>query len=189
AAAELFFSSHLKDDLNESIIKEIRRQKENIILIGMPGSGKTVIGRALAGLTGRKCWDIDEYISSSQGRSIEDIFAQKGESYFRHLEREAVSLLAKESGRIITTGGGVVLDRANYAPLRQNGRIYYIERAIDQLSMDGRPLSLDLAHLLLMEKQRKPLYRGFYDVIIENNGFIEAAAEKIWSDFYENIGD
>lgn len=184
-AAELFFRTSFPDALPEAILSELHIASENILLIGMPGSGKSSIGKALARLSGRECVDIDDLIVKEEGRSIPQIFAQEGEEAFRTLEKETLLRECKEGGRIIVTGGGVVLDPDNYPPLHQNGKIYHISRAVELLATQGRPLSTDGKALRDMEARRLPLYERFRDVEIYNED-IDAAAERIWRDFNEN---
>ena len=188
AAEEHFFGKSIPDSENERILAMLRRDTQNIVLIGMPGCGKTTVGRALARLTGREAIDIDQRIEERAGRSIPEIFAAGGEEAFRALEREATAEAGKLSGRIILTGGGVVKDPRNYAPLRQNGRIYQLRRDLSALATDGRPLSAG-ADLAEMYAQRSPLYARFRDEVIDNNGTVEETAEAIWRDFVEHSGD
>ena len=188
AAEEHFFDRTIADSENERILAMLRRDTQNIELIGMPGCGKTTVGRALARLTGREAIDIDQRIEERAGRSIPEIFAAGGEEAFRALEREATAEAGKLSGRIILTGGGVVKDPRNYAPLRQNGRIYQLRRDLSALATDGRPLSAG-ADLAEMYAQRSPLYARFRDEVIDNNGTVEETAEAIWRDFVEHSGD
>jgi len=188
AAAEMFMETDIPLSENDRITNIIRRQTGNIVLVGMPGSGKSCIGAALAQICGRCAVDIDAQIINADGRSIPEIFAQSGEDEFRRLEREQIEIAGKQSGCIIITGGGAVKDERNYMPLHQNGRIYYIKRPIEDLPRDGRPLSQN-ADLSIMYAQRAPLYERFCDVIIENTGSIEEAADKIWRDYNENISD
>ncbi len=188
AAEEYFFGVPIPDAENESIFRQIRRQTENIVLIGMPGSGKSTVGKALSALTRRQCVDIDEEIVRAAGRSIPEIFAQSGEEEFRRLEREETAKAGRESGKIIVTGGGAVKDGCNYPSLRQNGRIYHLERGLAQLARDGRPLS-EGADLAALYRERLPLYTRFRDAVVHNNGAAEKTAEEIWRDFCENTGD
>ncbi|HBR08518.1 MAG TPA: shikimate kinase [Clostridiales bacterium] len=189
AAAELFFDRKIPDGNIPEITGKLRRETENIVLIGMPGSGKSEIGKVLSQMTGRPLSDTDDMVSMAVGESIPDIFASRGEAAFRALEREAVRTAAKESGRIVVTGGGVVLDSGNYPPLHQNARIYHILRATELLETAGRPLSGDAAALGAMSKKRMPLYARFRDAAIENDGAVSDAAREIWRDFCENTCD
>lgn len=187
AAEEHFFGSPIPDSENERILSMLRRDAANIVLIGMPGCGKTTVGEALAALTGREAIDIDARITARAGCSIPEIFAQGGETAFRALEREETADAGKLSGKIILTGGGVVKDARNYAPLRQNGRIYHLIRDLNALPTDGRPLSQG-ADLSAMWAERAPLYARFRDTAVENSGTIEETAAMIWRDFCENSG-
>jgi shikimate dehydrogenase len=148
----------------------------------MPGSGKTSVGRTLAKLLNRDFVDTDALVEASSGRSIPDIIEQDGEAAFRVLEREAVAQAGKTGGHIIATGGGVVLFPENYAPLAQNGRIYFLQRDLSRLPTDGRPLSRKLEE---MYAKRLPLYRRFADAEVDCNGSVEEAAQVIKGEFYE----
>ena len=188
AAEEHFFEKAIPDSENERILADLRAQTTNIILVGMPGCGKTTVGQALAALTGREAIDIDARIVDRAGCSIPEIFAQGGESAFRALEREETAEAGKLSGKIILTGGGVVKDARNYAPLHQNGRIYHLTRDLSVLPTDGRPLSQG-ADLAAMWAERAPMYARFRDVMIENNGTVAETAAAIWRDFCAHSGD
>ena len=188
AAEEKFFGRKIADSEIERITAMLRRDMTNIVLIGMPGSGKTTIGTALAAKTGREMIDIDAEIVKSAGCSIPEIFTREGEGKFRQLEMEAVREAGKETGKIIMTGGGVVTRSANYAPLHQNGRIYQLERDLSVLPVDGRPISQKTSAAELY-RQRAPLYKDFRDVLIDNNGTVAETVEGIWRDFNENTGN
>jgi shikimate dehydrogenase len=187
AAEEHFFDKTISDSENERILAMLRQEMTNIVLIGMPGCGKTTVGAALAELSGREAIDLDAKIVEKAGRSIPDIFAQEGERAFRVLEREVTAEVGKLSGKILLTGGGVIKDRRNYAPLHQNGRVYHLTRDLNVLPTDGRPLS-QTTDLTAMWAERKPLYQAFRDVEIDNNGSLADTAGAIWRDFCENSG-
>ena len=188
AAEEHFFGTVIPDSENERILAQLRQETANIVLIGMPGCGKTTVGEALARLTGREAIDIDQRIVQTAGCSIPDIFARDGEDAFRDLERRETAKAGKLSGKIILTGGGVVKDPRNYAPLHQNGRIYHLIRDLAALPTDGRPLSQG-ADLNAMWAQREPMYARFRDAVIDNNGTVEHTAAAIWRDFCAHSGD
>ena len=187
AAEEHFFEKTIPDSENERILALLRREGTNIVLIGMPGCGKTTVGQALAALTGREAIDIDARIVEKAGCSIPEIFAAEGEAAFRALEREVTTEVGKLSGKIILTGGGVVKDRRNYVPLHQNGRIYQLVRDLNTLPTDGRPLSQG-TDLSAMWTERAPLYAAFRDAAMDNNGTVKDTAAAIWRDFCENSG-
>ena len=188
AAEEHFFERSIPDSENERILARLRQETTNIVLIGMPGCGKTTVGQALARLTGREAVDIDQRIVEKAGCSIPEIFAAEGEAGFRALEREVTAEVGKGAGKIILTGGGVVKDPRNYASLHQNGRIYHLIRDLDLLPPDGRPLSQG-ANLAAMWAERKSMYQRFRDVMIENTGTVEETAAAIWRDFCAHSGD
>ena len=151
---------------------------ENIILIGMPGSGKTTVGKLLAEKNGRKFVDADEELVKHAGRTIPDIFASDGESYFRQLETEVLSSLGQQSGLVLATGGGCVTQMRNYPLLHQNGTIFCLNRDISKLPTEGRPLS-QIAKMEEMYRIRKPLYEAFADHMIDNDCSPAAAVEQI----------
>lgn len=185
AAEELFFDRAIADGQNERILKLMRQSTQNIVLVGMPGSGKTTIGYTLAKLAGRQAVDLDEQIVKADGRPIPQIFAESGEAAFRALEREQAQRWGKESGLVLVTGGGIVKDERNYHALKQNGRIYEIQRDLALLPRDGRPLSQS-SDLAAMQRERAPLYRRFRDAINVNNATAAEAAARIWQDFCDN---
>ena len=188
AAEELFFDRAIDDGENERILRLLRESMQNIVLIGMPGSGKTTVGAALGKLTGRRVIDLDEQIVCVAGKSIPEIFTDSGEAAFRKLEREQALVWGRESGLILVCGGGIVKDERNYPALRQNGRIYQIARETTQLAREGRPLSAH-ADLDVMQRERAPLYRRFRDAEIANDASPENAAQRIWNDYCSHLDD
>ena len=168
-AAEWFTDTSVSDDVIARIHNTLRVQMENIILIGMPGCGKSTIAALLAAKLGRKSVDADETIVQLAGKSIPEIFAQDGEAEFRRIETQALSQLGMQSGLIIATGGGCVTQERNYPLLHQNGTIFWLERELDLLPTEGRPLS-QANKLTDMYKIRKPMYERFADFCIDNNG-------------------
>jgi len=152
-------------------------ETENIVLIGMPGCGKTVIGRALASLSNRALFDTDKVVEEMSGKTIEQIFAGEGEAAFRAWEKRAIVLAAKGDGRIIATGGGAVLDEENCRALTGNGRLYFIERDLKLLPTIGRPLSYDIKALYTA---RLPIYLSWAAETIKNDASIKEAAQQIF---------
>ena len=154
-------------------------KKNNVILIGMPGSGKTSIGKALKEELSLDFIDTDEEIVKREGKSIPEIFKEKGEEYFRKVESEVLRSVGVLTGKIISTGGGVVKNPENYFPLKQNGKIFWIDRAIEKLVTEGRPLSKDRETVEKLYEERKDKYSAFSDVKIDNNGEISSAVKGV----------
>lgn len=179
---ELFFDSKISDDEIKRIGDKLRREMENIVLIGMPGCGKSTIGGLLSALAMRPVIDLDAKVEEAAGRTIPEIFKADGEAVFRRLEAEQAALAGKERGSIIVTGGGVVKLIENYRHLHQNGRIFHVIRDTEELDLRGRPLSR-AEDMERMYKQRLPLYEAFRDAAIDNNGAASDAAEAIWRQF------
>ena len=183
-SAEWFTGTSISDSKIHEIYATLRTQMENIILIGMPGCGKSTIGAILAEKAGKTLVDADFYLTESAGRSIPEIFASDGESYFRRLETQVLQELGKRSGIILATGGGCVTRDENYPLLHQNGTIFCIQRDLSALSTDGRPLSQS-TKLIDMYQIRKPMYEKFADHHIYNSTPADAAAMqilKIWEE-------
>ncbi len=168
-AAELFLRTELPDDAIDTVVRRMERHMGNIVLIGMPGCGKSTIAKLLAARLGRRLFDTDAMVVESTGRAIPSIFATDGEETFRALETEAVRRCGMESGAVIATGGGVVTRACNHAPLSQNGRLVFLHRDLNKLPTAGRPLSQTNTAESLYAR-RLPLYRAFADVEIDNNG-------------------
>ena len=187
AAEERFFDKAIPASENERILAQLRREMTNLILIGMPGSGKTTVGEALSRLTGREAVDLDQMIETTAGCSIPEIFRREGESGFRARERAAAEEAGKRTGVILLTGGGIIKTAENYAALHQNGRIYQLVRDLSLLPTEGRPLSQG-ADLAAMWRERAPLYARFRDVEIDNSGTVEDTAAAIWRDFCAHSG-
>ena len=177
-AAEVFTGGKISDEVIEKIYRRLSHQMKNIVLIGMPGCGKSTIGTLLAEKLGRTLADADEKIISLAGKSIPDIFAQDGEPTFRDWETKALTELGKQSGLVIATGGGCVTQKRNYPLLHQNGYLVWLERDCSVLPTDGRPLS-QANDLGKMYAARKPLYEVFADIRVENTGTPEETVQKI----------
>lgn len=177
-AAEVFTGRKISDEVIEKIYRRLSHQMKNIVLIGMPGCGKSTIGTLLAEKLGRTLADADEKIISLAGKSIPDIFAQDGEPTFRDWETKALTELGKQSGLVIATGGGCVTQKRNYPLLHQNGYLVWLERDCSVLPTDGRPLS-QANDLGKMYAVRKPLYEAFADIRVENTGTPAETVQKI----------
>ena len=177
-ASEWFTGSAIDGTVIEDIYRQLTRQMENIVLIGMPGCGKSTIGKLLAQQLGRTFVDADAEIEIRSQMTIPEIFEQYGEEGFRQIETEVLRRLGQQSGLVIATGGGCVTREENYPLLHQNGRIIWIQREISTLATDGRPLS-QAGKLEQMYQIRKPLYAKFADSMVTNDTTPEAAAESI----------
>ena len=176
-SAEWFTGESISDDVIEPILDRLEADMQNIVLIGMPGSGKTTVGKCIAEMSGRRFADSDELIVRLAGKSIPEIFAQDGEEVFRNWETKALAELGKQSGLVIATGGGCVTRECNYNLLHQNGQIHWVIRSLDKLSTEGRPLSQQV-DLKQMYRQREPMYFRFMDHLIHNDGDPDSAARQ-----------
>ena len=184
-AAELFTGHAIPEERTDEIYGALREQALNLILIGMPGSGKSSIGRALAERMGREFVDCDAEIVKRARMTILEIFAKRGERAFRDLESEVISEVCREKGRVIATGGGAILREENVRAMRQNGVVILVERSLTELPMDGRPLSSSQQALFDMWKVREPLYRAAADTCIDNNGRHGDAVDAAKEAYYE----
>ena len=174
-AAEYFTGAPLSDDLIADIHRRLSIQMQNIILVGMPGCGKSTVGRLLAEQTGKTFADADSLVSELAGKPIPRIFQEDGEKVFRQWETTALEYLGKQSGLVIATGGGCVTQPRNYSLLHQNGTIFWLKRDVNLLPTEGRPLS-QTEKLQDMYSVRRPLYEAYSDLVINNNG---TAAETV----------
>ena len=171
----------------EQILRDMRREKENIILIGMPGVGKTTVGKALGEEMGRTCVDVDQELEKEIG-DISTYITEQGEPAFREKEAEMIAKLGTQTGLIISTGGGCVTVPKNYAHLRQNGRIYQLTQPVENLSTSGRVLSSGgIERLRELEATRTPMYENFAQCIVEHNRNAPETVATILEDFEANL--
>lgn len=167
-ASELFFDRKYEDRLMESIYFYMKSRKANIVLVGMPGSGKSSVGLKLAEALGREFIDTDALIVKKAGMEITDIFAKFGEPHFRDIESEVIKELSADTGVIISTGGGAVLRNANVRELKRNGVLYLLDRPLDNIvPTDDRPLADTEEKLVALYKERKPIYEACCDEVID----------------------
>lgn len=177
-AAELFGGAPIPEERIGEITAALQRQMYNVVLIGMPGCGKSTVGKQAAAQLGRPFYDADEVLAQKAGCTIPELFQKRGEDGFRALESQVLQELGKLSGAVIATGGGCVTRPENYAALHQNGRIFWLQRELGQLPTAGRPIS-QKTDVRALYTVRKPLYARFADVIVENNAGSGDAAARI----------
>ena len=179
-ASSLFSACSTNDVEIEAIYRCLLFEKQNIVLIGMPGCGKTTVGRLLAQRLHRPFYDTDELIYKSAGKKIADIITQHGEPYFRSVENETIKNLAEETGCVIATGGGAVLSRQNTDHLGMNGILVFLNRSPQLLAPSPeRPLSATKEDLLKRYEERIDIYRAAAEVCIEADASPEYVAAEI----------
>lgn len=184
-ASEIFFDCTYPKERAERIYQELFRKKENIVLVGMPASGKSTVGRLLAAQLGRAFCDSDDLIVEAAGKPISDIFRDEGETAFRDLESRVISeQLAQKNSLVIATGGGAILRDENVNALRRNGRLYFLDRPLKELlPTEDRPLATTAEKIRLLYEQRYSRYCSVSDVRIDVQDEAEGIAEQIGKDY------
>jgi shikimate dehydrogenase len=187
-AAELFTGETFSGDVTEKVLSDVMKDILNIVLIGMPGSGKTAVGKIIAQKLGREFIDTDSEVERASKMPIPDIFKAYGEDYFRALEAQAVRKAAAKCAVVISTGGGVPMSEANRRAIAQNGFTCYIERELEKLQTDGRPLSAGANALTDMYDRRHPLYLSMCDIRYKaGEGRLDEAADYIIGQFLRTV--
>lgn len=166
-SAQLFLGRDIPDGRVAEITRRLEGETRNILLIGMPGCGKSTVGRALARTLSRPLADLDEEIAARAGMSIPEIFAGQGEEAFRRLEHQVLLDAARKSGTVIACGGGIVTRPENFDPMRRNSAVVFLRRDLKLLPSVGRPLSQRDGPEKLY-RQRKPLYEKAADFAVDN---------------------
>lgn len=177
-SAEMFLNAKIPDERVDEVVRAMEGKAKNLILIGMPGCGKSTVGQALARRLGRPLVDLDEEIVREAGTSIPEIFAHQGEEAFRKIEHRLLLKAAQQSGAVIATGGGIVTRKENMDPMRQNSVVIFLRRELNLLPREGRPLS-QRDGLEKLYRQRLPLYKKVADIAVDNVVVEETASEII----------
>ena len=179
-ASALFLDKTADESVIDKTYARILKEKRNIVLCGMPSSGKTTVGKEIAKVFGKKFIDTDDVVVEKRKESISDIFEKYGEGEFRKEERLAIEELSKENGLVIATGGGAVLDENNVRALRRNGVILFLDRSLENLvATADRPLSSDTEKLKNLFEKRYDVYKSCADAAIPADGKIADVVEKI----------
>lgn len=187
-ACELFTGRPVPPQRIQRAQRLLRSQAMNVVLVGMPGVGKSTVGALVGRRLGREVVDLDAQIAAQAGMDIPQIFAREGEDGFRAREAETLRRFALEGGRVLVTGGGAVLEAQNRLNLRANGWVVHLARPLDALPLEGRPLSRDRAALKDMWRRRAPLYAACADAVYDNTKTPDACAGAIEEGWYEVLG-
>ena len=178
-SAEQFVDAKLGDETIDRVYNAVLSEQKNIVLIGMPGCGKSTVGKILAKKLGRELVDTDEEIVKADGRTIPEIFSGEGEQFFRSIETDVCKSVGKKLFGVIATGGGAVVRKENRDALKQNGTVIYLKKDISQLSVDGRPLSKNVESVKKLYDERKEIYEAFADFAVEVSSDAEVTAERV----------
>ena len=183
-AVEKFIDTTVSLEKIEEVFNKIYKDKMNVVLIGMPASGKSSVGKELEKLLSKSFVDSDIVLSENAEKTISEIFSEYGEAYFRELEKDTIKNISSENSHIIATGGGAILNYENIENLKSNGRIYFLDRPLSMLlTTDDRPLSSNRTDLEKRYNERYELYRKYADVIIDGSGCVKEVAKRIEADF------
>ncbi|MBR6517233.1 MAG: shikimate dehydrogenase [Bacilli bacterium] len=179
-AAGIFLNKEIDLNIIDEIYEKIKNDKENIVLIGMPSSGKSTIGKILSEQLNKKLIDTDELIVNKLNMSIAEYMKTHSEKEFRDIETECVKEAAKMSNVVVATGGGAILRTENVNALKQNGKLYFLKRNLELLTpTESRPFSSDMEALKKRYTERLPIYESVCDVVIDNNNEISDAVKQI----------
>jgi len=175
-SAEFFAGEKVSDGDAKRVEKETLDFVRNIVFIGMPSCGKSTVGRIVAEKLGLAFTDTDNLIEINYSKKPSEIITEKGEEFFRDLETDAVRIAAGRSGTVISVGGGAVLRKENVDELKQNGILVYLDRPLDELISDGRPLSVNIEKLY---EERKDFYEKAADITVKSQPTAEQTADEV----------
>ncbi len=185
-AAEHFTGESVPETATDKVFGQIARRQSNLVLIGMPSCGKSTLGRWCAKAMGRDFVDLDEALVEKAGKTIPEIFQEEGEEAFRQLETELCWEYGKESGLVLSTGGGVVTREENMKALSLNGVFAYVKRPLDQLELGkNRPLSQSKEAISTLYGQRSPLYEQYAQITLDNSDHVNVVGKQIQEAYYE----
>ena len=186
-AYEIFMDKTAPENLLDNIFNDVKSQKQNIVLIGMPGSGKTTVGQAVAEKLGREFIDTDIEIKKVIKTEISDYFSQYGEEKFRDVETQVIKDIAKRSGAVIATGGGAVLRQENIDALKMNGIIYFLDRPLSEIvPTSDRPTASSREAIEKRYNERYGIYKASADKIVTVTGVVNDAVKQIESEHFKN---
>lgn len=186
-AHEYFFDTKLSDRVIEEVYYKCLMKILNVIFIGMPGCGKTSIGKAYANLSGRSFLDTDVFVEQA-GMPIPQIFEKYGEQVFRDKETAAIEMLSSMSEKVIATGGGAVKRKKNVELMKQNGVVVYLKRDLDKLSTDGRPLSQGgIERINQLYSERYELYESAADITVKTHEDVDECAGRLYNRIVEEL--
>ncbi len=178
-SSEQFMGKEIPEEKIDEVYESLLSDRKNVVLVGMPGSGKSTVGKMLAEKLNREFLDTDEMIVRKESKKIPEIFAENGEEYFRLVETECVKEAGKKMGLVIATGGGAILKKENRDAMRENSVVIFLKRDISRLATEGRPLSSSEEKLKQMQEIRYPVYKAVSDFTVETDDNAEITLREV----------